>query len=104
MPDNIKPIEVSPSTGAIDTAAAAFRYLVVILGALPLLLQLLGQRDLIGLIAYFQSTDGASVAAAISALVALSYGLLKTFRRGAQVVQIASDPRVPDRVAKVTGS
>lgn len=101
MPDTVKPIEVSENTGIMDLLTAAGRYLVVIVTAVPALLTLLGERDLLAIINYFQGADGAALLAAVIGLATLAYGLIKTRRRGAQVVQIAGDPAVPDRVAKV---
>lgn len=99
MPDLTPPIEVKANTGLIDTLAAAFRLLLVIIGTVPLLLKLLGNRDFAGLVAYFQSADGTTFVGAISALAAIIYGLWKTFRRGKQAVTLAE--RSPDRVATV---
>lgn len=101
MPDTTKPIEVSENTGIVDLLTAAGRYLVVIIGAVPLLMQLLGNRDFAGLVAYFQGADGKALIAAAVALGTLAYGLWKTRKRGVQVVQIAADPRTPNSVASV---
>lgn len=91
---------VSKSAGILDTLYAAFRYLVVIVGAVPLLLKLLGARDLVAIIAYFQSAEGQGLIAALSALIALAIGLFKTFKRGSQVVSAAANPAVKDIVLK----
>ena len=101
MPDTTPPIAVRSNTGLIDTATAALRYAVVIVGSVPVLLAFLGSRDFAGLVAFFRGEDGAGLIAAVSAIVSLGYGLWKTYRRGDQVVTIAADPRVPDAVAQV---
>jgi len=105
MPDTMsttdKPVIVSANAGLIDTLMAAMRYVIVIVGAVPVLLALLGARDFAGLVRYFQSADGASLIAAVSAVVALAYGLFKTRKRGAQIATVAADARVPDSVAQV---
>jgi hypothetical protein len=102
MPDTTtKPIVVSANAGFIDTLTALGRYLVVIVGAVPLLLQLLGSRDFIGIVNYFRGTDGASLIAAVVAVATMAYGLFKTRKRGAQVATVALDRRVPDAVAKI---
>lgn len=100
MADNPN-IKVSSNAGIIDTLTAAGRYLVVIIGAVPILLGLLGKHDFSGLVAYFQGSDGAQLVAAVGALVALAYGLFKTFRRGDQMASVAANPAVPDRVASL---
>ena len=92
-------IVVSKHAGLLDTLYALGRYFIVIVGAVPLLLKLLGARDLVGLIAYFQSADGAALVAAVSAVAALAFGLFKSFRRGRQVADVAANPKVPDRIA-----
>lgn len=92
-------IVVSKNAGVLDTIYAALRYVVVIVGAVPLLLQMLGARNFAGIVAYFQSADGSALIAAISALVALVFGLLKTFRRGSEVASVAANPEVPNSIA-----
>lgn len=96
-----KPIVVSQNAGIIDLLTAAGRYVVVIVGAVPLLLQLLGTRDFIGIVNYFRGADGSALIAAAVALATMVYGLIKTRKRGAQVATVALDRRVPDSVAKI---
>lgn len=95
-------IVVSKNAGVLDTLYAALRYLVVIAGAVPLLLKMLGARDFSAIVAYFQSADGSALVAALGALVALALGLFKTFKRGGQIASVAANPKVPDAIAKVT--
>lgn len=90
-------IVVSKSAGLLDTLYAAMRYLVVVLGAVPILLKLLGDRDFAAIVAYFQSADGTALVAAIGALLTLAWGLFKTFKRGKQIANVA-DPTVPTAV------
>lgn len=85
---------VNKFAGVLDTLYAAIRYLVVIAGAVPLLLQLLGAHDLIAIVHYFQSADGQTLVAAVGALVALAAGLFKSFRRGSTLAKLAADPSV----------
>lgn len=101
MPSAPAPIVVGANAGILDLLAAAGRYLVVIIGAVPLLLQLLGARDFAAIIAYFQSADGSALIAAVGALIALGYGLFKTHKRGAEVAAVAANPKVPDSVAQI---
>lgn len=100
MPTNTSnQIVVSENAGILDTLAAAGRYLVVILGAVPLLLALLGQHNFGDIIAYFRSSDGASLIAAVSGLVAIAYGLFKTHKRGSQIATVAASDKVPASIA-----
>lgn len=95
------PVIVSRTAGFIDALTALGRYIVVIIGAVPLLMQFIGDRNLIGLVEYFQGEAGAAVIAAVVAAGTLIYGLFKTFRRGDQIASVAANPAVPDRVAQV---
>ena len=101
MPASPAPIVVGANAGILDMLAAGFRYLVVIIGAIPLLIKMVGIRDFAGIVAYFQSSEGSAVIAAISALVALGYGLFKTHKRGAEVASVAANSRVPDSIAQL---
>jgi hypothetical protein len=95
----VEQIVVSKSAGLLDTLYAAMRYVVVVLGAVPLLLKLLGDRDFAAIVAYFQGADGTALMTAIGALGTLLWGLFKTFRRGKQVANVASSTDVPNRIA-----
>lgn len=102
MADDVKqPVVVSPNTGLIDGIQAAARYAVVLITFITAFLGLLQVRDIAGIIALIQS-NGGQVLAAISGLIALgtaAYGVFKTRKRGAQIVTVATDPKVPDSVA-----
>lgn len=101
MPASPEPVVVSANAGILDLLAAAGRYLLVIVGAVPVLLKLLGDHDFTAIVAYFKGTDGASLIAAASGLLALAYGLYKTHKRGTQVAAVAADTRVPNSVAQL---
>lgn len=92
-------IVVSKNAGIIDTVTAALRYVVVIMGAVPLLLKMLGAGNFAAIVGYFQTADGSALIAAIGALGTLAYGLVKTFRRGDEVASVASSSKVPNSVA-----
>ena len=92
-------IVVSKNAGIVDTLTAAGRYVLVIVGAVPLLLSLLGTRDFAGIVAFFQGATGATLITALSGLAALLYGLYKSHKRGAQVALVAASPRVPEAIA-----
>lgn len=99
--DATEPVVVSANAGAIDSIQAASRYLVVIVGFIISALGLLKVHDIAGMIALIQS-NGGQLLAAISGLIALAtaaYGVFKSHKRGNQIATVASDPRVPDKVA-----
>ena len=98
MPDTTPPMKVSANAGLIDTLTAAGRYAVAIATALPILLTVLGTRDVLSWIEYFRSTDGSQLIAAVVGLGTILYGLWKTRGRGVQVAQLAVDPRVPNSI------
>lgn len=102
--DATKPIQVSANASIIDTLTAAGRLALVVIGAVPILLKLLGAHDFLALVAYFRSTDGATLIAAVSGLAAIGYGLYKSHKRGNQLATAAADPRVDDDVLTIKGS
>jgi hypothetical protein len=94
------PIVVSEKAGIIDLLTAAGRYAVVIFTIFPALLALFKARDIAGVISFLQGNQGAALLAAVIGLGTLAYGLIKTRRRGAQLVTAAE--AAPNSVAKVT--
>lgn len=78
--------KVSESAGVLDLLQSGVRAVLLIIGAVPLLIKLIGMHDFLGLVAYFRSADGAALTAAVLALVAVGQGLYKAFKRGKQVV------------------
>ncbi len=102
MPDEVvKPIEVSANEAGLDLFQALGRYITVILTSVPVVLALVGKRDINEFIAYLQSNEFAVLASALVSLGTLGYGLFKTHKRGAQVVSVAGDSAVPDRIARL---
>lgn len=99
MSETTKPIVVSENAGIIDLLTAAGRYAVVIATSIPILLQLLGSRNIVEIMTYFRGDAGSTLMAAVIGLGTLAYGLFKTRKRGAQIATVALDSRVPDRVA-----
>lgn len=97
-----EPITVSANAGAIDALQAAARLIVVVVTAVPILLQLIGKHDLVALIGYLQGQDGVAFIGAISGLLTIAYAIFKTHKRGAQIATVAADARVPDKVATLT--
>lgn len=96
-----KPIVVRENAGTIDLLTSLARQLVYIMGAIPILLTLLGTRDVVGIIAYLQSSDGVKLLAAAGTIFTAAYGLYKSRKRGAQVATVAADRRVPDSLAQL---
>jgi spore maturation protein SpmA len=88
--------QVSQSQGLMDGIQSAVRYAVVLVGFTTAVLGLLKVHDIAGIIALIQS-NGGTVLAAISGLIALgtaAYGVLKSQKRGTQVAEAAAVPQV----------
>lgn len=97
-----KPVLVKANQGLIDTITAALRLVIVILSAAPAAILLVKKHDLIGLYDYLHNdAQGVALAGAVSGLVAIGYGLWKSWKRGAQVATVAADPKVPPSVADI---
>ncbi len=104
MPDlNNTGEAVNPNAGVLDTLYALGRYLTVIFTSVPILLALLGSKDLLGIVNYFRGADGTSLIAAAVGFGTLAWGLFKTFRRGKLAAKVALSRRVPDDIAKPKG-
>lgn len=97
-----KPIIVRTQQGLIDTAAAAFRMLAIILSAAPVAVLFVKKHDLIGLYDYLHNdAQGVALVGAVTGLVAIGYGLWKSFKRGTQIATVAADNKVPASVADI---
>lgn len=77
---------VKDNAPIMDTMQAFGRYLVLVVTAVPVLLKLLGEHNLLGMVDYFRSTDGGAVIAAMVGLGTMAFGLFKTHKRGTQAV------------------
>lgn len=106
MNDNETPpgIEVSPNAVTIDQLAAAGRSAALVIGALGSILGLLKAHDLVGLIAWLQTSEAATAGSAALAVGAFAWGQWKTRHRAKQVKSVAASPAVPAEVAKLRGS
>lgn len=96
-----EPIEISSSQGVTDALQAFLRYLVVIVGFFSALGSLLGKQDAVGAVTYAQTNLGGLVSA-VFGLVALgtaAYGIYKSFKRGAQLVDV--EPHTPNAVLRL---
>lgn len=69
--------------------AAALRYLIVIAGAIPILIQLVGARDVAAIVDYFRGEEGIALIAAATSLATLVYGLIKTYKTKKTLVAAA---------------
>lgn len=92
-------IIVRENAGLLDSLQSAGRSLLVVIGAVPVLLGLLGSHNFGAIVEYFKGSDGASLIAAVSALIAFGYGVYKSHKRGGQVVHLAD--RVSNSIAEV---
>lgn len=99
-----KPIVISSNAGLIDGIQSAARTLVILATAIPIMLSFLSKHDLVGMIGYLQSVEGAQVIATMTGLGTIAYGIYKSHKRGAQVAAVASDVRVPAEVASLKGT
>lgn len=99
-----KPILVSANAGLIDSLQSAGRMIVILVTAIPIILSFVGKHDLLGMIGYLQSVEGAQLIAAGTGIVTIVYGIYKSHKRGAQVASVASDLRVPAEVASLKGT
>lgn len=92
------PIEVSANP-VPATLAAALRLLLVVLGAVPLMMQFVSAHDMIGLIRYFQSDQGMAVLLAGGALGAMVWGVIRTHLTRLKLITAAK--AAPNSVARV---
>ena len=96
-----EPIKVAANAGLIDSLQAIGRYLLVLAGFYTALAAFVRVRDFAGFVAYVQA-NGGQIVGAVAGLIAAgtaAYGVIKTWKRGAQVATVAADPEVPDHVA-----
>lgn len=99
MSDTTPPIAVGQNAPLGDPLAAAGRYLVVILTALPVLLTVLGTRDLAAIVEFFRGSQGATLISAAIGFGTIAWGLWKTRKRAQQITTVAASPDVPSRIA-----
>ncbi len=92
------PITVNPST-IPDATGTVVRDLLVIAAAFPILVKLIGARDLTGLLHWLQSSEGATVLAILLPILASGWRAWLATRKKATLVTVAS--AAPDSVAVV---
>lgn len=99
MTDEAKPIVVNPSAVPV-VAGTLSRDVLIVLAALPILIKLIGARDLTGILQYLQSSDGATLLSVIVPAVVLWWRSRRSLKQQAKLVTVARE--VPDSVAVVT--
>jgi len=99
MSETTPPVVVNPSA-VPAVAGTLIRDLVVILAAIPIVVRLIGARDLRGLLDWMQSSDGALVVTIVAPLIASGWRAWRAKRKKAELVTVAR--AAPDSVAIVT--
>lgn len=99
MTDTPAPIVVNPSAIPV-IANTVVRDIAIVAAALPILVKLVGARDLNGILHWLQSSDGATVLAIVVPLALTAWRSRRSLRIKAETVAIAE--KVSDRIAIVT--
>jgi len=94
------PVQIPANAAITDTLAAAVRLVTIVITSVPVLLAIIGKRDLIAFITYLQGADGVALISAITGLGAMAWALWKTLHRARQSVSVAADPRNPASALK----
>lgn len=92
------PIVVNPST-VPDITGTVLRDIGIVLAAFPIVVKLVGARDLTGLLHWLQSSDGATVLAVVVPAAVTAWRAWKTRSRKAALVTVAE--AAPNTVAIV---
>jgi len=95
------PIVVTSSTTA-DVTGTIVRDIAIVAAAFPIIVQLVGARDLNGILHWLQSSDGATVLAIIVPAALTVWRAWRTRVRKAELVTVAS--AAPNSVAIVKGA
>lgn len=93
------PIVVNPSL-LPSAGGTILRDILVIAAALPILVKLIGSRDLRGIIDWIGSSDGATVIAIVVPLLVSGWRAWRSTKQKAKFVTVAA--AAPDSVAVVT--
>jgi len=101
MTEATAPIVVNPSAVPV-VAGTLGRDALVVIAALPILVKLIGARDLTGILQYLQSSDGATLLSVVLPAVVLWWRSRRSVKEQAKLVAVARE--APDRVAIVTGA
>ncbi len=94
------PIVVNPATAPV-VAGTVLRDIAIVAAAFPILVKLIGARDLTGLLQWLQSSDGATVVAIVVPLALTAWRSLRSKTRKDELVTVATS--ASDRVAIVRG-
>lgn len=90
-PNNAQ-VAVSANAPVTDTLAGLGRQLILIMGAIPVLIALIGARDVVGMVRYFQGADGISLVAAVVTIGTAAYGLFARYKRARQLKDAGLNP------------
>lgn len=95
------PIVVNPNATP-DVAKTVMRDIAIVAAAFPILVKLIGARDLNGLLHWLQSSDGATVLAIVVPAVLSAWRGWQTRQRKAALVTVAE--AAPNSVAIIKGT
>lgn len=93
------PIVINPAAAPV-VANTILRDIAIVAAAFPILVKLIGAKDLTGLLQWLQSSDGATFVAIVLPLALTAWRTLRSLGIKAQTVAIAE--QAPDSVAVVT--
>jgi len=98
MSEDSKPLVINPSQAA-SAGGTILRDILVIAAALPILVKLIGARDLRGIIDWLGSSDGATVLAIVVPVVVSGWRAWRSAKQKAKLVTVAE--AAPNSVAIV---
>lgn len=102
MTDTVQtPIVVNPST-VPDVTGTVLRDIAIVAAAFPIVVKLVGARDLTGLLHWLQSSDGATVLAVVVPAVLTAWRAWRNRVRKAELVAVTE--AAPNTVAIVKGT
>lgn len=102
MTDTVQtPIVVNPST-VPDVTGTVLRDIAIVAAAFPIVVKLVGARDLTGLLQWLQSSDGATVMAIVLPLIVSGWRAWQNRARKTALVTVAE--AAPNTVAIVKGT
>jgi len=99
MTETNAPIIVNPSAVPV-VANTVVRDIAIVAAAFPILVKLIGARDLTGILQWLQSSDGATVLAIVVPVVLTWWRTRRNLRAKAEAVTVAES--APNSVAIVT--
>ncbi len=100
MAETPAPMIVNPSA-VPEAAGTVARDALIVVAAFPIIVKLVGARDLSGLLSWLQSSDGATFLAIVAPILLAAWRSRRSIKARAALVTIAR--KVDDSVAIVTG-